>query len=347
MFANQPAVDGLASLAPTASPSARSVLSPQSSVLLLWACLTSAAALAQPTATVIVPPVSVTTRVDPQRVTIGTPFRYTMRVETTGDAEVLVPILAERLGEFVIQDFGAVPATKSETGGTVVERWYTLVTYEAGDQLIPGAPVQYREPGTDLQRAETPETLVIVDSLLPKNEEALAKATLHDIKGPVAVPRDYRPLGYAAAGLAAVIGLGFGLYRLLNRSRRIVQPPARPAHEIALEALVRLRGARLLEEGRHEEFYVQLSAIVRTYLEQRFTLRAPEMTTEEFLQAAQRNRQLPVEHRGSLTQFLNEADLVKFARYVPALEDAERAYKAGRQFIESTAISLETNRAAA
>jgi hypothetical protein len=161
------------------------------------------------------------------------------------------------------------------------------------------------------------------------------------------VPRDYRPLWYAAAAVAALVGVGFGLYRLLNRRRNVPQAPPRPAHEIALEALARLQRARLLEQQQQAEFYVQLSNIVRAYLEQRFNLRAPEMTTEEFLQVAKEDRQLPVEFRGSLTQFLSEADLVKFARYVPAAADAERAYQAARQFVESTALRTEGDRAAA
>lgn len=316
-------------------------------LVVVLALFVATVAYAEPTPTVITGPVTITTRVEPKHVTIGTPFRYTMRVEVSGDVEVQVPILADQLGGFLIRDFGDVAPTKTASGGTVIERWYTLVTYEAGDHLIPGVPMHYRAPGGELQRVETPETLVIVDSLLPKNEEALAKSTLRDIKGPVEVPRDYRPLWYAAAALAVVIAAGFGLYQLLNRRKQISQAPPRPAHEVALEALARLQRARLWEQQQYSEYYVQLSAIVRAYLEQRFHLRAPEMTTEEFLQIAQRDRQLPSEHRGSLTQFLNEADLVKFARHVPAATDAERAYSAARAFIESTALRAEADRAAA
>ena len=55
-------------------------------------------------------------------------------------------------------------------------------------------------------------------------------------------------------------------------------------------ALNRLRAQGLIEQGQFEDYYVQLSSIVRHYLEDRFHLRAPEMTTEEFLHDARHRR---------------------------------------------------------
>jgi hypothetical protein len=92
---------------------------------------------------------------------------------------------------------------------------------------------------------------------------------------------------------------------------------------------------------------VRLSAIVRTYVEGRFRLRAPEMTTEEFLQAAQSSRELPAEYRSRLNEFLREADLVKFARHVPTMEQGERAFDAARDFVTRTAEAREERDAAA
>jgi hypothetical protein len=290
------------------------------------------------------PPVRVTTRVEPKSVTIGTPFRYTMRVETDGEVELLVPLLAERLGDFAIADFGEVP--HGGENGKVIERWYDLVTYETGDRIVPGPAVHYREAGGALERIDAPDALVIVESLLAA-KDGVEPDDVRDIKGPVAVPRDYRPLWWAVAALAVLAAIVFAAYRILNRSGRAATAAPRPAHELALEALARLRSARLIESGRHEEYYVRLSAIVREYLERRFQLRAPEMTTEEFLQAAQQNRQIATEHRASLGRFLGEADLVKFARYLPSVEDAERAYGAARRFVEATAPPPEVERAAA
>jgi hypothetical protein len=170
---------------------------------------------------------------------------------------------------------------------------------------------------------------------------------LRDVKPPVAVPRDYRPLWWALGALLVLAVVGALAYRLLNRARVLAARPPRPADELALEALARLRIDRLLEKGEQVEFYVRLSSILREYLENRFHLRAPEMTTEEFLQAAQKAPELSQKHRPLLGQFLSEADLVKFARHRPQVGDAERAYDAAREFITSTGTGAGGAREAA
>jgi hypothetical protein len=284
-------------------------------------------------------PIQVQTLVEPKTVTIGTPFRYTIRATADKDVEVAIPQLPVQIGEFEVTDFGSVPP-REVNGRMVSERWYTLLTYKPGDGVVPGPSVQYRVPGGEQQSVAAPDALVIVQSLLDRPGATpladVSKIDVHDIKGPVAVPHDYRPLLWLAAAIVGLVVLVAVLYRLINRRRAATALPPRPAHEVALEALAKLHAARLVEAGRHEDFYVRLSDIVRTYLEARFHLRAPEMTTEEFLQVAQRDPQLTPAQRSLLGHFLAEADLVKFARYVPAGQDAERAYNAAREFVQST-----------
>jgi len=83
---------------------------------------------------------------------------------------------------------------------------------------------------------------------------------------------------------------------------------------------------------------ITAGCIVRRYLEDRFVVRAPEMTTEEFLEATARSAVLQPGQRQLLGDFLAESDLVKFARHVPTLADSDRVLGAAERFVDETAI---------
>ena len=302
------------------------------------AATVSGAAATEPAAGVLgesTDPVEVHAKAEPNTVTIGTPFRYTVEVATTPGVEVVLSQPSERIGDFDIVDFGDVPPLERD-GKSVVTRWYRLVGYDTGDHLVRSPQVRYRRPGEDLAEAPADEILVSVESLLAEGGDA---TDIRDIKGPEAPPFDWRPYYLAGTMLAALLLVGFVLYRVLNRPRRAMgAPPPRPAHETAHDALQRLRYRKLIEQGAFKEYYSILSAIVRTYLEQRFEVRAPEMTTEEFLARSARDGRLQTGHRSLLGEFLTEADLVKFARHLPAIADSERAYAAAKRFVDETTV---------
>lgn len=292
----------------------------------------AAPALAVDPTPTISAPVSVRASVDRKEITIGDPIRYTVEVSAAADTEIVIPVLSGAIGEFTISDFGELPVRK-DNGRLTTARWYTITSFTTGDHLIPAPKVQYRTPGEELREAEGNEVLVGVTSLLAREPNA---ADIRDIKPPEEVPFDWRPYGIAGAAVGAVGLLSWGFFYVLNRPRRAYVVPPRPAHEVALAALNKLRTRRLIEEGKYEEYYVQLSAIVRRYLEDGFHVRAPEMTTEEFLTTAAGDGRLMVTHRRLLAEFLSQADLVKFARHFPTLKDSEAAFEAARRFVEET-----------
>jgi hypothetical protein len=136
--------------------------------------------------------------------------------------------------------------------------------------------------------------------------------------------------GGAAAALLAALGAVFYLRR---RPRRL-EPPV-PPHEIAYEQLRRLVAMDLLAKGSIERFFVLLSGILREYIENRFQVRAPERTTEEFLEEVSRNPALEV-HRTRLGEFLALSDRVKFAQFRPEEAAIQGAFDVTKRFIEET-----------
>ena len=151
-----------------------------------------------------------------------------------------------------------------------------------------------------------------------------AVADIRDIKGLVPVPLAWGWWIVAAlVVVAVVVGVWWGRRRkpVGTGETSIQLTPT----EIALAALEKLRAKNLPVE----QFYTELSHIVRQFIEAQFGLRAPERTTEEFLAETM----LPVESMALLGAFLQEADLVKFARLQPGKEDMERAFGAAVKFV--------------
>jgi len=155
---------------------------------------------------------------------------------------------------------------------------------------------------------------------------------IRDIKGLVPLPHGSWWLWI----LVAVVIAGTLAFWLWKRRRPTIAPNAfgapLSAYEMAMRALQRLRD----ENPAVEEFYTRLSDIVRRYLENEFGLRAPERTTEEFLYEMSRDSALTLEHKQLLGAFLQEADLVKFARFRPGEEDKGRAFDAAEKFVGET-----------
>jgi len=135
----------------------------------------------------------------------------------------------------------------------------------------------------------------------------------------------------------AAAGVGAGVYFWLRRKQQAAKEAAlaaRPAHEKAIEALEALRGQ--LSEDNYMAFIMEVSRILRVYIQDRFELRAPHRSTEEFLTEASMNDQLCAEYQELLGDFLRQCDLVKFARRSAALRQMETLFRTAEHFVKDT-----------
>jgi len=270
----------------------------------------------------------------PEHPTIGSHIRYSVDVVYPPGIEVVVAQPAERIGDLEIVDFGSSPPKALPDGKMALERWWSLVAWSTGDHAVTSPDVSYRTQGGDLEPAPPAQITINVASLLEQTKDA---ADIRDIKPPVPIPIDWRPYYAAAATILGAAAL-YALVRWVARRRRHATAAAKPPppHVLALSALDALRARKLVEQGAFKEYYSTLTDIVRAYLEGRFRVRAPEMTTEEFLVATSRDGRLAAGHRRLLGEFLTESDLVKFARHRPSTDDSERAFDAARKFVDET-----------
>lgn len=106
------------------------------------------------------------------------------------------------------------------------------------------------------------------------------------------------------------------------------------AKKEALDQLDQLKHQNLPAKGFFEDFYVQLTNPVRSYIEKKYHLPVSTRTTSEFLSETAQSTIIPSETRKTLGQFLYQADKVKFGLYKPSPEECDQAEKLAIQFIQ-------------
>ncbi|MEQ8850675.1 MAG: hypothetical protein RIB32_02720 [Phycisphaerales bacterium] len=218
------------------------------------------------------------------------------------------------------------------------DRPRTLLTYRLEPLAtgeLPIGPIEMRhvDPAGAERTLRIAPVVVTVRSVVTDDSSEIAPE-----RGVAEAPADQRALwlliGAVAIGVTMLAAGVVAAVRYAHRARPAAPP--RPADEVALERLDELLQRDLVGAGRVQEFYHEISLILRRYIEDRFGLRAPEQTTEEFLEATRHSEALWTEDVRILAYFLQHCDLVKFARAEPDDLQIRETIETVRTFIRRT-----------
>ncbi len=290
-------------------------------------------------------PVTAHLTLTPARPLIGDTVRLRIEVSAEQGVEVLMPEFGQAFDRFTIVDY--VPAERiDEKGRTVATQLYTLQMPASGEHQIPPVIIEFIDhrpgqraapEGEDSFELLTERVAFQVQSVAP----SAAGTALRPPLGELQAISGEQPSAWAwpAAIITAfvlAVALSWWFFRRWRGHAR-----QRSAYEMASIRLNDLRAGKHLDATTMKPFFTELSAIVRRYLEDRFALHAPELTTEEFLDIAAGSPELNAEHRRFLQEFLQQADQVKFARHIPDADHANSALDAAEQFLRQTRESQQ------
>ena len=161
---------------------------------------------------------------------------------------------------------------------------------------------------------------------------AAAADDIRDIKPPIEILSGLEWLWWVLAALATIVVL-FLIWRWWQKRRsQIVFVPPIPAHVRAKQKL----DEALALIAQPKPFVIAVSDTARAYLEERFNFRAPERTTEEFLRELSGTDLLAKPQKESLGGFLQNCDLVKFAKYEPGEKELRELHGAALNLVEET-----------
>jgi len=143
-------------------------------------------------------------------------------------------------------------------------------------------------------------------------EQAVQMSDIHDLKPPEEAGFDPTMLYYALAAvliLAILTALFLYLKKRMKKKNDLQNRSTLPPDELAFTLLDGLLDVERIDG---KVFYFRLSAILRGYIQGRYGINAPEMTTEELLPAIDR-LDVPKELLKNVRELFHSSDPVKFA----------------------------------
>lgn len=225
------------------------------------------------------------------------------------------PEFGKRYGRFRVAAFRALPETITD-GKRTASFLLTLEPTAGGENSLP--PIEL-EIVSDAN-GESPIRLTLPSASVNISSQS-AGASLDALAG--ARPERFNRFGPLAAALvlcAAILAsiLYFRRKKQMESLLAVVESPSdRAVRE--LDELLRSK----LHRTDIKLFYLKLTGIVRRFIEETTGLRAPEETTEEFLETLRTKGQkfFDPQMRLDMGRFLEFSDLVKFAKFQPAEQE--------------------------
>jgi hypothetical protein len=288
-------------------------------------------------------PMTVHIRVDKSKITIAGTLWLELETAIGLGYEVNMPTVDKSLENFGIVDWQNLSNRLDANNNVVSTYRYRLEPFLSGKLAIPAFTFEFRDVNEQAVRPNSPQASktyelttepvdIEVTSLLG---EQRGKLSIADIENVVDMPAK-TVLWWLLSAVAVVGGAG-GLWLYFRRKKtKAAVRIFKSAHEIAYARLQSLIRQDLVKAGKVKGFYEAISDILRHYIEDRFEMKAPERTTEEFLFEIRDTGVLSETDRKALTEFLTHCDLVKFAKHSPTNEQIQYTFDLAKNFIEQT-----------
>ena len=291
-------------------------------------------------------PVRMTVRVSPPEPRLSDLVNLEIEVVAPEQIEIKAPTFGNAVGDFLVRDYHEDSAgASSEIKEQARKFRYELEPVHSGIHLIRSVLIEFvdhRDSSAEKDKVATiasepieVKVSTMLDDQIPDLEQ------LEGMLPPQPLVESHRY--WSIWGLFLVIALLLTAFRFLRRRESAAATERkRSPEEIASEALAALLAEDLPGQGLFKDFYVRLTGIVRVYIEGTTGLRAPEQTTEEFLREMRTRATFPPERSNQLQEFLEAADMVKYAGQEPGSDQIELSIRRAQEFIsgESNALSI-------
>ncbi len=223
---------------------------------------------------------------------------------------------------------------KIEDENSVDNFTFVLSVYDSARVTIPPVPINYKA------KSDSAYLTILTDSISfsVHSLKISESEDIKDVKSPLTIPFDWKTFLLWLIILIVLVVSGIIIYKKYFRKGKEEKEEIKiklPPHRVALNALNNLEEKKLWQKGMVKEYHSEITEIIRKYFEERFDLPAMELTSSESIDLLKKHPDAKAIIEIT-RQFFTNADLVKFAKFIPMDSVNEEMMKQAHQIVNTT-----------
>jgi hypothetical protein len=259
--------------------------------------------------------ITITASTDTSDYMIGDQIQYSLKITMDKNVFIINPFFRDSLKNIDVLGINGPTLEKTENAKTV-NYLCVLSRFDSAQVTIPPIKVEYRTKGDSTLKTILSNPVSFNVHRLDVN----VQEDIKDIKPPVKL-FDYLFLIYILIAFAVIsILVYYFIYRKYFKKKKeevvVKKEEKLLSHQLALKKLDELDKEQLWQKGFVKDYHSRITDIIREYFEKQFGLPSLERTTTESLNLLSKHP-LGVKVLDITSQFLHNADLVKFAKFTP------------------------------
>lgn len=286
--------------------------------------------------------VSVEAAIDSLEILIGEQAHISLQVSLDADQRAILPVYPDTLVKGVEVLDVAKPDTQylNDNRRLLIKEVYTITSFDSALYYLPPMEVQVEDEVYKSNPLALKVISMPVDTLHPDQFFGTK-----DVMKPDFMWSDwYGVIACAVLWVPALFLLLYLIKRIRDNQpiiRKVKVEPKLPPHQQAMQEIERIKAEKVWQHGLSKEYYTQLTDALRTYIENRFGFKALEMTTDEIIERLESVHD--VEAIRELRGLLRTADLVKFAKFIPMMNENDANLLNAVNFINETKEAEDPN----
>ncbi len=232
---------------------------------------------------------------------------------------------------------------KSADGNITQKFSYKITSFDSGYYNIPSYNVSFIEDN-DTFSYDTPNFYLSVNTIPVDTVSQVIK----DIKTPYEAPLTFKEiLPWIVGGLLITALIIIIIYIFKNREKvslsNLIKKQDEPIHVTSLKLLDELKSKKLWQQDKHKEYYIELSDIIRNYIERRYNIEILDKITVEII-ASLKQINLDSKLIENIKTILETSDLAKFAKHKPLSNENDICLNLAYTFIDETKQEIINNK---